>query len=184
MPGKQNRFERKTRAQPAASRNAEPRQELNRRELNLVFVCVALAAAVFLHLSAETFPDPDVFYHFRHAEIYGSAGGIFRTSFPWVHYSVISEFSSDLWYGFHLLIIPFTFGSDPILGMQLAGIFITFVFLISFYVVCAYLRIKPAFFWPFFLLFSSAFLLHRLTMLRPQVLSLSLSLLLLVFLVT
>ncbi len=180
MPQKQKRIKRKRRAQIAASRNDDTRQALTRRRRSFVFLCMALAVAVFLHLSAETFPDPDAFYHFRHAEIYRSAGagGIFRTSFPWVHYSVISKFSSDLWYGFHLLIIPFTLVGDPIMGMQLAGIFVTCAFLILFYIVCVYLEIKPALFWPFFLLFSSAFILHRLGMLRPQVLSLGLSALL------
>jgi len=182
MPKKQKRIKRKKRAQLTASRNDETRKALNSRQLSFVFVCIALPVAVFLHLSVDKFPDPDVFYHFRHAEIYSSAGGILRTDFPWVHYSVISKLASDLWYGFHLLIIPFTLGGDPILGMQLAGIFITFVFLILFYVVCVYLEIKPALFWPLFLMFSSAFLLHRLGMLRPQVPSLGLSALLFAFL--
>jgi hypothetical protein len=53
------------------------------------------------------------------------------------------EFSSDLWYGFRLLLIPFTLGRDPIFGMQLAGIFVIFVFLLSAYAACACLKIKP-----------------------------------------
>ncbi len=141
------------------------------------FLGSALLVAIFLHFSSDKFPDPDIFYHFRHAEIYGNdgAGGIFRTDFPWVHYSVISRFSADLWYGFHLILIPFTWLGDWILGMQLAGIFVTFAFLVLCYVAYWQLRVRPAFLWPFFLLFSSAFLLHRLGMLRPQVLSLGLS---------
>jgi hypothetical protein len=178
---KKQKNNHKRRASMASSRKVA-RREPNPWHLRFVFVCVALVVAAFLHFSAETFPDPDVFYHFRHAAIYGSPGEIFRTSFPWVRYSVINEFSSDLWYGFHLLLIPFTLVRDPILGMQLAGIFITFVFLLSAYAACACLKIKPALFWPFFLLFSSAFLLHRLAMLRPLVLSLSLSMLLFAFL--
>jgi hypothetical protein len=141
------------------------------------FLASSLLVAIFLHFSSDKFPDPDVFYHFRHAEIYGDggAGGIFRTDFPWVHYSVISRLSSDLWYGFHLILVPFTWLGDSILGMQLAGIFVTFTFLLLCYVAYWQLRVSPALFWPFFLLFSSAYLLHRLGMLRPQVLSLGLS---------
>lgn len=169
-----------TRAQRAAPQIDAARRELDARWLALVFVCLALPVAVFLHFSVDKFPDTDVFYHFRHAAIYGSAGtgGIFRTDFPWLHYSVINRVSSDLWYGFHLLIIPFTLGRDPILGMKLAGIFLTFVVLILFFTACLHLKIKAALFWPFFLLFSSAFLLHRLGMLRPQVVSLGLAALL------
>ena len=184
MPKKQKRTKLNPRTQLAASRNREAPAKLLSRQRTLVFVCIALAAAAFLHFSVDKFPDPDVFYHYRHAEIYASEGGIFRTSFPWVHYSVISKFSSDLWYGFHLVLIPFTLASDPILGMQLAGMFVTLLFLIACYVVCCCLKIRPAVFWPFFLLFSSAFLLHRLAMLRPQVLSLSLGMLLFALLAT
>jgi hypothetical protein len=155
----------------------EPRG-LNNWQQALIFGCVALVVAAFLHFSAETFPDPDVFYHFRHAAIYANPGELLRTSFPWVRYSVISEFSSDLWYGFHLLLVPFTFGRDPIVGMQLAGVFVTCASLILFYAACVHLEIKAAPFWPFFLLFSSAFLLHRFGMLRPQVTSLGLGALL------
>jgi hypothetical protein len=184
MPRKQKRKQRKIRAQPTVSSGYDARQALNTRQLTLIFVCTALAVTMFLHFSVDKFPDPDGFYHFRHAQIYGSAsgGGIFRTDFPWAHHSVIRKLSSDLWYGFHVLLIPFTLGDDPILGMRLAGILVTFLFLISFYAACIRLKIKPALFWPFFLLFSSAFLLHRLGMLRPHVLSLGLSCLLFAFL--
>ena len=151
-----------------------------------MFICLALSLTAFLHLSVDKFPDPDVFYHFRHAQIYASpsSGGIFRTAFPWLYYSVIREVSSDLWYGFHLLLIPFTWISNPILGMQRAGIFITLLSLILFFTACMRLKIRAPLFWPFFLLFSSAFLLHRFGMLRPQVLSLGLAALLFAMLAT
>ena len=162
---------------PSPSPFAAPRILNTRTAQVCCFLGSALLVAIFLHLSSDKFPDPDVFYHFRHAEIYGEAGagGIFRTDFPWVHYSVISRLSSDLWYGFHLILVPFTWFGDSVLGMQLAGIFVTFAFLVLCYVAYWNLHIRPALFWPFFLLFSSAFLLHRLGMLRPQVLSLGLS---------
>jgi len=180
MSKKRKRVKPNARAQPAAPQIREARREMAGRISAIVFVFLALSIAVFLHFSIDKFPDTDVFYHFRHAEIYGNAGaaGIIRTDFPWLRYSAVGRFSSDLWYGFHLLIIPFTLGRDAIFGMKLAGIFMTFAVLILFFTACLYLKIKHALFWPFFLLFSSAFLLHRLGMLRPQVLSLGLAALL------
>ena len=153
---------------------------LSNQQWLFIFICTALAVSIFLHFSSDEFADPDDFYHFRHAAIYGSAGigGLFRADFPWVHYSVISKYSADLWYGFHLLIIPFTWLEQPFLGMRVTGVYLTSIFLVLIYVSCLYLRVRTAVFWPFFLLFSSAFLLHRLCMLRPQVLSLGLSILL------
>ena len=97
------------------------RRALSNIQLVFVFLCIAAAVSIVLHFSVDKFPDPDVFYHFRHAELYASTSEIFRTDFPWVHYSVISKLSSDLWYGFHVVLIPFTLVGDRILGMQLAG---------------------------------------------------------------
>jgi hypothetical protein len=150
----------------------------------VIFLCAALIVSVFLHFSAEKFPDPDVFYHFRHAEIYASDGaaGLFRTDFPWVQYSVVNKFSSDIWYGFHLILTPFTWGADRMLNLQAAGIAITFAFLVLFWSACTRLEIRPATVWPFVMLFSSAFVLHRLAILRPHPLSLGLHILLFVFL--
>jgi len=154
------------------------------RRTTFIFLCISLLVATSLHFSSDKIPDPDILYHFRHAEIYGRAGGIFGVDFPWAHYSVISKFSSDIWYGFHLLVAPFTAAGDPIWGIRLAGIFITSAFLVSFYIACLYLDIKPAPLWPFIILFSSPFLLHRLAMQRPHVLSLGLHISLFAFLAT
>jgi len=184
MTRKPKKPRRNLRIQSTATVGCEDRRVLSNIQLVFVFLCIASAVSIVLHFSVDKFPDPDVFYHFRHAELYASTSEIFRTDFPWVHYSVISKLSSDLWYGFHVLIIPFTLVGDRILGMQLAGTFVTILFLISFYAACIRLKINPALFWPFFLLFSSAFLLHRLGMLRPQVLSLGLSSLLFALLAT
>jgi hypothetical protein len=148
--------------------------------MSVVFWCAAILTAVFLHFSSEKVPDPDVLYHFRHAEIYGRAGvaGLFSGDFPWLPYSVIGAYGADLWYGFHLLVIPFTWIEDPVLGLRLAGVFTTALFLFLIYRAYSLLALRPAAFWAFFLLFSSAFLLHRIAMLRPHVLSLSLHVLL------
>jgi hypothetical protein len=155
--------------------------KLSSRQQAALFAIVALAVSVYLHFSSDKFPDPDVFYHFRHAAIYAS-GDLFSGEFPWGPYSIIGKFSSDIWYGFHVILIPFAWTGDPLLGMRLAGVFVTAVCMFLLYLACARLDIKPALFWPFVLLFSSAFLLHRLTMLRPQVLSLGLNVLLLALL--
>jgi hypothetical protein len=142
------------------------------------FAAAALALSFYLHFSSDKFPDPDIFYHYRHAALY-AANGPFDSAFPWARYSVIGQFGADIWYGFHLLLIPFVWLGDPLIGMRLAGVFVTVVCLLSVYLACLRLDLKAAPLWPFVMLFSSAFLLHRLTMLRPQVLSLGLSALLL-----
>jgi hypothetical protein len=144
----------------------------------ILFALVALIVSALLHFSSDKFADPDAFYHFRHAALYGE-GNLFSPAFPWIPFSVIAKYSADIWYGFHVLLIPFTWIGDPVLAMRLAGVVLTWSFLLTIYCACAKLELKPAWLWPFALLVSSAFLLHRVTMLRPQVLSLGLTVLLL-----
>jgi hypothetical protein len=142
------------------------------------FILAALAISFYLHFNSDKFPDPDLFYHFRHAALY-AANGPLLAEFPWARYSVIGRHAADIWYGFHVLLIPFVWLGDPLLAMRLAGALATTAFLFSVFHACRQLEIKAAPLWPMVLLFSSAFLLHRLTMLRPQVLSLGLSVLIL-----
>ena len=151
---------------------------LSARAEAILFALVALIVSALLHFSSDKFADPDGFYHFRHAALYGE-GNLFSSAFPWMPFSVIGKYSADIWYGFHILLIPFTWIGDPVLAMRLAGLVLTWAFLLTIYCACAKLDLKPAWLWPFALLVSSAFLLHRVTMLRPQVLSLGLAVLLL-----
>jgi len=140
------------------------------------FVLTALALSFYLHFNSDNFADPDSFYHFRHGALYATTGP-FAAEFPWARYSVIGRLAADIWYGFHILLLPFAWFGDPLIGMRLAGMLVTAAFLVAVYWVCRLLEVKAAPLWPFVLLFSSAFLLHRLTMLRPHVLSLALSVL-------
>ena len=173
---KQRRSARKARADGVVSAPWPP--ALSARSQALVFALSALVVSALLHFSSDKFADPDAFYHFRHAALYGE-GNLFSPAFPWIPYSVIGKYSADIWYGFHLLLIPFTWIGDPVLAMRLAGSVLTWAFLLTIYRACVGLDLKPAWLWPFVLLVSSAFLLHRVTMLRPQVLSLGLTVLLL-----
>ena len=155
---------------------------LSARSQALIFALVALIVSALLHFSSDKFADPDGFYHFRHAALYGE-GNLFSSAFPWIPFSVIGKYSADIWYGFHIFLIPFTWIGDPVLAMRLAGVVLTWAFLLTIYRACVKLDLKPAWLWPFALLVSSAFLLHRVTMLRPQVVSLGLAVLLLAELV-
>ena len=144
------------------------------------FLGVVLLLAAVLHFSRDNFPDPDVFYHFRHADLYWE-NSITMSGFPWVSYSVINDFSSDIWYGFHVLLIPFTWLQNEFLGLNLAGVFITAATLLIFYFAAKKAKVFWSRFWPFFLLFSAPLVLYRFTMLRPHLLSLALSALFFVF---
>ena len=160
---------RKQRQRAARKAQAEPigaawLPKLSARAEAILFALVALIVSALLHFSSDRFADPDGFYHFRHAALYGE-GNLFSSAFPWLPFSVIGKYSADIWYGFHILLIPFTWIGDPVLAMRLAGLVLTWAFLLTIYCACAKLDLKPAWLWPFALMVSSAFLLHRVTML-------------------
>ena len=85
----------------------------------LYFLFFLTAISAFLHFWSDKFPDPDVFYHFRHADLYWQ-NGLTVSDFPWTFYSVINKFSSDIWYGFHLFLIPFTWFENEIFGFKIS----------------------------------------------------------------
>ncbi len=142
--------------------------------------CFFTLAALF-HFLTLNISDADSFYHIRHAWLYRTEG-LFQSEFPWVTASVISSLASDLWYGFHLLLIPFTYTSDLIVGIKIAGVFLTAVTLLIFYLTLKKLLIAFPMFWTLLLFFATPDLNFRLTMTRPHLLTLALSTALIYFL--
>jgi hypothetical protein len=145
------------------------------------FLFATIATAFFFHFGYHNIADPDSLYHLRHAWLYRT-GSLFTSAFPWTQYSVIRTDGSDLWYGFHLLLIPFTYG-DMILGLRLAGVFLTLLLLLSFAWIAVRHRLSQPFFWPFLLFFGIPNALFLFVMVRPHMLSLIGGLLLLSFLI-
>ena len=148
-------------------------------------ICVVLAfiaISAFFHFYFEKEGDPDIFYHFKHAEIY-TENGIFYNEFPWLPYTIIGQNNSDQWYGFHLLLIPFTYFQDRIFGLKLAGAFITTAFLLMFYFALQILKTGREFFWTLFMFFSAPPVFFHLLLIRPHVISTGLAALLFAMLV-
>ena len=152
---------------------------MNYQILTVISVLV-LISAVF-HLSAEKIADPDSFYHITHAQIYRDQG-LLSVDFPWVQYSAISQYKADIWYGFHILLIPFTYFTNPITGIKMAGIFLTSLVLVTFFFILRGLRFRYSLFWTILLFFSVPDVHWRLLMVRPHILTFILSILLFYFL--
>lgn len=141
-------------------------------------ILIFLYFPLIFQFTSTNIYDSDSFYHLRHAWIYQTTG-IFNSAFPWVQFSVINQYSADIWYGFHLLLIPFTFLSDQILGIKLAGAFLTTFGLLIFFLVLQKLSIRYPLPWTLFLAFSSGDMLYRMNMTRPHFLTAALSIFLL-----
>jgi len=147
----------------------------------LYFLLAAVLASTLFHFGSPNIPDPDSFYHLRHAEILRHSG-LSDTSFPWTYFSVIRTQAADLWYGFHLLLTPFTFGGGTVFGIKIAGVFLTSFLLFSYYWAVKRQQLVWPAFWPFLFLLAVPNALFQLLMVRPHMASLALAVLLLSFL--
>lgn len=135
----------------------------------------AVVAAAALHGASPTTSDPDGFYHIRHAWVYRTQG-LLDSAFPWARFSAIRDQASDLWYGFHLALVPFTLPSNLLDGLLGASVAVTAAALLVAWL--AYSRLGLVWPWAWLALFvATGDVLFRLTMLRPQPLSLALALL-------
>ncbi|MBI2454192.1 MAG: hypothetical protein HYV54_01290 [Parcubacteria group bacterium] len=131
--------------------------------------------SLVFHFSSPNIPDPDSFYHIKHAEIYRTEGITFG-EFPWTQYSAIKTNASDIWYGFHILLIPFSIFGGAI-GIKLAGVFLTFLALSGLWFVFCRYNIKWPAFWPVLIFISAPNIMNRFLMMRPHLLSLTLTVL-------
>ncbi|NIM07189.1 MAG: hypothetical protein GTN69_07295 [Armatimonadetes bacterium] len=149
----------------------------------ILFAITAIAASTYVNRISSNIPDFDFFYHLRHASLYVS-DGLFMKEFPWATYSIINRFAADIWYGFHLLLIPITLFPDPNSQIKATPVFILALFLLLFYLAARHSRFSYPYFWPFFLLFSAAVFVERLVQARPHVLSMGLTALLFSFIIS
>jgi hypothetical protein len=140
----------------------------------IVLGAVLLAA----HLSlAPRIAAVDSFYHIGHAAEYLSRG-LFDTSFPWATQSVIRDLGADLWWGFHVVLVPFTLFDDPAMGIRVAAPILTLLLAAAFLYVLRRHAVPYSAWWTALFLLAVPNVLYRYLMVRPHVLSLGLALVL------
>ncbi len=150
--------------------------------INAGVILILMIISAVLQFSSPNIADPDGFYHIRHAEIYRTQG-LWDSSFPWTQFSVIKKYGADIWYGFHIFLIPFTYFNNLVFGIKVAGIFVTLITLTLFWWALKRLNVIWPWLWPILLVFASPDLMYRLTMTRPHSITLGLSLLIFSFLI-
>lgn len=95
---------------------------------------ILLCATVILFLFYEatfTFPDPDSFYHARFAQIMAEDGLV--QQFPWLPFTTLADHFADQHFGYHLFLIPFVTGFDPLIGIKIATVVLAAGFVMLFY---------------------------------------------------
>ncbi len=141
-----------------------------------------LAAVLVFHLLlAPKVADVDAFYHVGHAAHY-LASGPFDTAFPWTAFSIVGTENADMWWGFHLALIPFALFRDIAVGIGVAGMVLTTVLLGGVHWIARRHRLVADGVWPLLFLVAVPNVLYRYVMVRPETVSLLLALLLLCFL--
>ncbi len=145
-------------------------------------ILLLMIISAVLQFSSPNIADPDGFYHIRHAYIYRTQG-IFDSSFPWTQFSVIKTIGADIWYGFHIFLIPFTYFNDLVFGIKIAGVFVTLTTLLTFWWALKRLGVIWPWLWPILLVAVSPDVMYRLTMTRPHNLTLGLGFLIFSFLI-
>jgi len=116
--------------------------------------------------------DLDSFYHVGHAVAY-LEGSVFDTSLPWATRSIIGEIGGDLWWGLHVLLIPFAALFDVPWAIRSAALSVTALLVTTVWWILRRHGVPYPGGWAALFLVVSPNLLFRELMLRPHVLSLA-----------
>ena len=87
--------------------------------------------------------------------------------FPWLNATIMKDNFTGLHFLYYVLLIPFTFLGDLVLGAKIASLFFLSAMAAVFYMVLKNLKLKYSFFWFLFLLASSGYFLFRMNLARP-----------------
>lgn len=130
--------------------------------------------ALIGHWGTPNILDQDSFYYLglgaQHWEI-----GFFNTDFPWTQFAVLKYLGSSLWYGFGVLMSPFAWIKEVGPAIKTAGVLLTFGALSAIYLSLKKLKLKMPLLWPMLMFFSAPNVMSRLLMVRPQIVSVGLS---------
>ncbi len=116
--------------------------------------------------------DLDGFYHLGHARAY-LEHGLFDTALPWATRSVIADIGGDLWWGFHVLLIPFALIGDVPLSMHAAGLTLTAGLAATLWAVLKRHDVPDAPLWAAAFLLAVPNIFFRHLMIRPHVVSMA-----------
>lgn len=171
--------------QPPVSQETTPKHRF-RLILEVVFFIIAAIALAWWaqYIEPSRLIARDSLYHLGHAGIYATRG-LAYTEFPWTTYSIIRVHAADIWYGFHLLLVPFASlhysPEHQVNQVKWAGVFLTASLLFLVYLAMCRGRVVYPWTWPFLMVIPCIF---RFTQVRPQLLSTALTGLLFVFLIS
>lgn len=138
----------------------------------LPFATIALVVALGHLTLFPNVADLDGFYHIGHAKAY-LEGSLFDTSLPWATQSIIGDLGGDLWWGFHVLLLPFAALGGVALGVRAAALTLTLTLGLTVLWVLRRHGVAWAGGWAALFLVAAPNVSFRYLMLRPHVVSLA-----------
>ncbi len=138
--------------------------------LGVFLLCAALCA--YFQFLTPYLPEEDSYFHIKFAWLLRHHG-FFRHGFPWSYFSLWRDGFSDGSVVFHLLLIPFTFGNLAF-GAKLASVLLSAFAFSSFFAILTLNNVRARFYWFWLLLAGGGFFWWRLLVPRPQILSVTL----------
>lgn len=135
--------------------------------LGVFLFCAALCA--YFQFQTPFLPEEDGYFHIKVAWLMRQQG-LFLKGFPWSYFSLWRENYSDGCPLFHLLLIPFTFG-DLAFGAKSATVLLSAFMFSSFFAILTLNKVRGRFYWLWVLLLGGWFFWWRMLVPRPQVLS-------------
>lgn len=122
------------------------------------FLLCIISAAFFLWLQwSPHFPDPDSFYHLKIAELMSKTDA-FVTEFPWLPLTILPDIFTDQAWLYHLFLIPFTYFTDPLVGLKVATVILDVVLIMLIYWMLRKWNVKYAWIYIFLLLLTNPFI--------------------------
>ena len=142
-------------------------------------LCAVVFLAAALALSSVQFSKPnlvgaDAYYHVRVAQIIAEEG--IPDEFPYTQASVFKEHYADKQFLFHVLLIPFL-GEDLILGPKILTVLLTALLFALMAWVLLRNGVPLPWLWTFLMLASGVMFLFRMSLTRPHLLAVPLSVL-------
>ncbi len=132
----------------------------------LILICVVGG----IQLSGSFVGEADPLYHFHSAALF-LANNINFNLFSWLPFTMVGKYGADLWWGYHVIISPFTVLFSGIVGIKIAIVFFAAIFLGLIAVLLHAMKVRWTPACLIFLMFASGDFLFRWNVLRPHVLA-------------
>src|SRR3989339_1155756 len=141
---------------------------LNQRYFFDYFLVIVMALGLFAWLQASpTLPEPDSFYHAKMAQLI-SRGEILH-QFPWLAATALKDDFTDHHFLYHLLLAPFIWLPQPLIGLKLATVIFAALLVAVIYWLFKKFQIKWPFIFIIFLLTSEPWLFRASLVKAPAV---------------